>query len=88
MIITESRYRVLVKVPYGINALAYTNELFLGCTLEIDIEEIERSPCFDGSTDVTIYPKQDTSIHCARMLEKLTRDVAAELGFILVPTAR
>lgn len=80
MIQIENRYRVLVKVPHGVDAQAYTDELWVRGS---EIADLERSPCLSG-VEVVIYPMRDLTPDQAVKLDKLAQAVAEEMGFSLM----
>lgn len=80
MIQIENRYRVLVKVPHGVDVEAYTEKLWERSN---EIEDLERFPCLSG-VEVVIYPMRDLTPDQAVNLDKLAQVVAEEMGFSLM----
>ena len=80
MIQIENRYRVLVKVPHGVDAEAYTEKLWERSN---EIEDLERFPYLSG-VEVVIYPMRNLTPDQAIKLDKLADVVAKEMGFSLM----
>ena len=84
MITTELRYRVLVKIPKGVDIAQFV-ELFWDLVVwdlsEDSIENIEQIRCLDGSTNLVVYPMQYTSLEVAQSVERALNEVAEQRGF-------
>lgn len=80
MIQIENRYRVLVKVPHGVDVKEYTEKLWERGN---EIDDLERSTCLSG-VEVVIYPMRDLTPDQAVKLDKLAQAVAEEMGFSLM----
>lgn len=87
MITVEARYRVLVKIPLGVDIDQFV-DLFWDLSWDLSgesIEEVERDHCLDGSTNLLVYPVQDSSLEAAKSIERALLELSKQQGFEFIP---